>query len=135
MGCSNAFKERYSSMLASWLSRRLNRPSPSSRKPAGKPVPRRDRLAVELLEERCLPSTFTVTNTNDSGGGSLRNAIKKANADPGSTILFSIASGVQTIIPASALPDVTADGTVIDGWSQGGPGYQGSPLIFLKGAT
>src|SRR5262249_47056898 len=34
-------------------------------------------------------STFTVTNLNDSGAGSLRSAIALANANPGSTINFA----------------------------------------------
>ena len=68
-----------------------------------------------------------VTNTNDSGAGSLRNAIAFANADPGTTIKFNIptadggyssATGVFTIKPTSALPTITADGTVIDGATQ-----------------
>src|ERR1043166_3441296 len=47
-------------------------------------------------------ATFTVTNTNDSGPGSLRQAILDANAASGTdSIVFSIGSGGQTIIPAS----------------------------------
>lgn len=40
---------------------------------------RSSRLHVELLEDRTLPSTFTVFNTQDSGAGSLRQAIIDAN--------------------------------------------------------
>ena len=35
---------------------------------------------LEALEDRCLPSTFTVLNTADGGAGSLRQAILDANA-------------------------------------------------------
>ena len=65
--------------------------------------------------------TFSVTNTNDSGAGSLRQAILDANANVGAdTIAFNIlGSGVQTIAPASALPQIT-DGVTIDGYSQSG---------------
>src|SRR4051794_3929785 len=40
-------------------------------------------LRLEALEERAVPATFAVTNTNDSGSGSLRQAILDANAAPG----------------------------------------------------
>src|SRR5947209_8387730 len=93
---------------------------------------RRFRTAVEALEERCLPSTYTVSNTSDSGSGSLRQAILDANSHAGAdTIVFSIGSGgVKTILPASELPHVT-DAVTIDGTTQ--PGFTDSPLIVLKG--
>jgi hypothetical protein len=78
-------------------------------------------------------TTYTVTNTADSGPGSLRQAILDANANPGlDTIAFAIpGSGVQTItVPATALPSITSP-VVIDGTTQ--PGYAGSPLIELHG--
>jgi hypothetical protein len=87
---------------------------------------------VECLEERFLPSTFTVLNTNDSGPGSLRQAILDADSNPGrDTIRFNISGpGVQTIAPQTALPDIT-DSLLLDGWSQ--PGFSSSPLIELSG--
>ena len=49
------------------------------------------------------PMTFTVTNTNDSGTGSLRQAITDANGTGGGTINFNIPGrGVHTISPALA---------------------------------
>jgi hypothetical protein len=51
----------------------------------------RFRLAVDLLESRALLSTLTVTNTNDSGKGSLRYEVAQAKA--GDTLAF--ASGLQ----------------------------------------
>jgi len=49
---------------------------------------------LERLEARTLPSSFTVLNTNDSGPGSLRQAILDANAATGSSqIIFNIGSG------------------------------------------
>ena len=79
------------------------------------------------------PMTFTVTNTNDSGSGSLRQAILDANANPGAdTIAFNISgAGVHTIMPASPLPTIT-DPVTIDGTTQ--PGFAGSPIIELSGA-
>ncbi len=74
--------------------------------------------------------SFTVVNTNDSGSGSLRQAILTANANPGvDTITFDIGSGVQTIAPTSALPAIT-DPVVIDGTTQ--PGYVDTPLVVLS---
>jgi len=66
-------------------------------------------------------STITVTNTNDSGPGSLRQAILDANANPGTdTIAFNIpGAGVHTISPTSLLPTIT-DPVVIDGYTQPG---------------
>ena len=64
-------------------------------------------------------ATFTVINTNDSGSGSLRQAIISANSGAGAdTINFNIpGTGVQSISLLSALPLIT--GTVnIDGYSQ-----------------
>ena len=74
---------------------------------------------------------FVVVNTNDSGPGSLRQAIQQANANPGTdTITFAIGSGYQTIAPTSALPTIT-DPVIIDGTTQ--PGYAGAPLIEVWG--
>ncbi|AIE75095.1 MULTISPECIES: S-layer family protein [unclassified Synechocystis] len=73
---------------------------------------------------------FVVTNTNDSGEGSLRQAILNANAIAGAnTITFDIpGGGVKTINLASALPAITEQVT-IDGTS-----FAATPLIELNGA-
>jgi hypothetical protein len=99
------------------------------------PAPGSLSLAIALLSASTLSAaTFTVTNTLDSGAGSLRAAIVAANASPGAdTIEFTIAAaGVQTITPATALPDITSPVT-IDGWSQ--TGFTNSPLIEISGAA
>ncbi|HEY2413676.1 MAG TPA: hypothetical protein VGI40_15610 [Pirellulaceae bacterium] len=66
-------------------------------------------------------SCTTVTNTDDSGVGSLRQAIICADATPGlDTITFNIpGSDVQTISPLAALPTIT-DPVIIDGYTQPG---------------
>jgi len=92
---------------------------------------RQDRLRrahaprLERLEQRELLSTLTVLNTNDSGAGSLRQAILDANASGGvlETIDFNIpGSGPHTIAVGSgghgALPAIT-NPVIIDGYSQG----------------
>ena len=78
------------------------------------------------------PASFVVTNTNDSGAGSLRQAILDANANEGAeTITFAIpGSGRHTITLANALPAIT-ENTTIDGTSQSG--FIGTPLIELDG--
>ena len=77
-------------------------------------------------------ATYTVTNTNDSGANSLRQAILDANGNAGAdTIAFNInGGGLERIRPNSALPTITGMVT-IDGWSQ--PGFAGTPLIELRG--
>jgi len=77
-------------------------------------------LAV-VLSASAFANTFTVINTNDSGAGSLRQAITDANNHAGlDTIDFNIpGSGVQTITPASDLPAIT-DPVIIDGYTQTG---------------
>src|SRR3989442_1046304 len=66
-------------------------------------------------------ATFTVTNTNDSGDGSLRWAITNANGTAGTDLIaFNISgTGVQTITPLSSLPYIT-DPVTIDGYTQPG---------------
>jgi titin len=93
----------------------------------------RARLRLEPLEDRVLLSVFAVINTNDSGEGSLRQAILDANDHPGpDTFIFDIpGAGVHTIRPLSPLPTVT-DPLSLDATFQ--PGYAGSPLIELDGS-
>src|SRR6516165_7722579 len=111
--------------------------TPNGNRCSGRPV--YWRVWLEQLGKREVLSTFTVINTNDSGVGSLRQAILDANAHanspPGSPdfINFNIpGSGVHTISLAAALPTIT-DPVDIDGSSQ--PGYSGTPLIELDGTT
>jgi hypothetical protein len=65
--------------------------------------------------------TYPATNTNDSGAGSLRQAILDANGHAGlDTISFNIpGSGVHTITLATELPVITSP-VVIDGYTQPG---------------
>jgi hypothetical protein len=74
-------------------------------------------------------ATFTVTNTADSGAGSLRQAILDANTNAGAdTIAFDIpGSGVHTITPLTALPHVT-ESLTIDGYTQPGASANTNPF-------
>jgi hypothetical protein len=68
---------------------------------------RKTHLQVERLDDRTVPSTFTVTNLFDSGSGSLRQAIIEANTASGDdTIAFSLTG---TINLSSALPDLSTN--------------------------
>jgi parallel beta-helix repeat protein len=75
---------------------------------------------------------FPVTNTADSGSGSLRQAILDANGNPGADmIVFDIPGPSAHMIPLSSnLPTIT-DSVEIDGTTQ--PGYMGTPLIQIDG--
>lgn len=66
----------------------------------------------------------TVTNTDDSGAGSLREAILV-----GDSIGFAIGTGPQTIQPLSPLPPLTS---TLDARTQ--PGWSGTPLITIDGS-
>ena len=106
---------------------------------------------VVLLVKSVSGVTFTVTNTADSGVGSLRQAITDANGTMGAdTIAFNIPSTdpncnstthVCTITPATVLPTIT-DTVTINGYTQTGASANtlaGSDnaviLIQLNGAT
>ncbi len=86
---------------------------------------------------------FNVTNTNDSGAGSLRQAILDANAQSGlDYISFNIpGGGLKTIAPLTVLPSIGGD-TVIDAYSQPGAvvntlgvGTNAALLIELSGVN
>jgi len=79
-------------------------------------------------------ATFIVTNINDSGAGSLRQAILDANAVSGlDNITFQIpGAGSHTISTLSVLPAIT-DPVFIDGTSQ--LGFAGAPIIEINGAS
>ena len=82
-------------------------------------------------------SIFEVTNTNNSGPGSLRQAILNANAIPNGNALDQIqfnipGAGVKTIQPASPLPDIS-DSVIIDGYTQ--PGAQPNTLTVGDNAV
>jgi len=92
-------------------------------------------MFMVLVVSLAWPATFlVVTNTNDSGAGSLRQAILDFNANVNLTaITFNIpGAGVQTITPLSALPAMTHAG-VLDGTSQ--PGWAPGVLVIQLTGT
>jgi titin len=125
--------------LSTWIRKTFNSPRKST--------VRKARLSVESLEDRMVPTAvFMVTNTLDSGAGSLRDAILAANATPTTVytpngpafmgpnlIEFSIGSGAKTITPSTPLPWITNDYTLILGNTQ--PGFAGKPLVQISGQS
>src|SRR5262249_49075265 len=75
-------------------------------------------LSVERLEDRTVPSTFTVWNLADSGPGSLRQAILDANALPG-------ADGLRFASPVGGTLTLTSgELSITDDLILDGPGVQ-----------
>lgn len=98
-----------------------------------------------ILKRAPQPQTFVVTNTNDSGAGSLRQAIADANANTeDDTIIFNIPTSDKNfdgstfnIRPLTEFT-ITDGGTFIDGASQAaftGDTNTSGPEIVIDGST
>jgi hypothetical protein len=91
---------------------------------------------LSLIPGFTLPAAlYTVTNVNDSGAGSLRQAIVDSNASVGvkDTIAFNIpGAGPFEIVLTSVLPDIV-DPVIIDGSTQ--PTNFPDAFIVLNGAA
>src|SRR5262245_26962843 len=66
-----------------------------------------------VLEDRCVPSTFLVTNFNDAGAGSLRQAVLDANANPGAESIEFAPKLSGTIALSDGQLSITEDLTVV----------------------
>lgn len=86
-------------------------------------------VALFLRLNESIAATFTVTNTNDSGAGSLRAALQSANITPGAphTVVFNIPTtdpgfsssrGVWKIALNTPLPYITGSNIIIDATTQ-----------------
>lgn len=94
--------------------------------------PRTPRLGVEALDDRCLPTTFTVTNLLDTGDGSLRAAVVAANANPGADAIDFATTG--TIALTSGQLDIT-DSLTINGPGAGALTVSGNHASRVFGIT
>jgi parallel beta-helix repeat protein len=82
-------------------------------------------ICVEPLEVRTLLSAFTVVNLNDSGAGSLRQAIHDADANPAADVInFNVAGTVK--LTTGALPAITGN---VDIRGNTAPGFAGTPVV------
>ena len=89
---------------------------------------------VEDYEVAISGCSTSVTNTADSGAGTLRDAILCSEFTPGvQTIDFNIpGAGTHAIAPLSPLPAVT-DPAIIDGTTE--PDFAGTPVVELDGSS
>ena len=101
------------------------------------------RPRLEVLDDRCLPSTFTVLNLLDSGAGSLRAAVVAANANPGPDAIDFATTG--TIALTSGELDITDSLTIngpgVNALTISGNhvsrvfGLAGNPTVSIAGLT
>lgn len=99
-----------------------------------------DRAGMALVYGPGPGATNAVTNTQDSGPGSLRSAMYYAFDHPGTTITFNIPTSdagfsnqVFNILPTDGLPGIF-NGTTIDGGSEPTNSNADGPEILLNGA-
>jgi hypothetical protein len=103
----------------------MSRPLRPVRRTNAPRVPAPARLALESLEDRTVPTTFTVTNLNDAGAGSLRQAITDANTDALPDIVKFAAGLTGTInlnLPGADDTNVGGDLDILNPVSIEGPG-------------
>ena len=101
------------------------------------------RPCLNMLEDRSLPSTFTVTNLLDSGPGSLRAAVTAANTNPGADVINFAVTG--TIALTSGELDITDSLTIngpgLNSLTVSGNnssrvfGVAGNPIVSIAGLT
>lgn len=114
-------------LFRSWLSFFCQRPQRPHRRKL-----RRKRYshssAIQQLEVRTLLSAYTVTNLNDSGNGSLRQAIQNANAHAGADVINFSVAGVITLT-SGALSTIMGQ---VDLHGDSAPGFAGSPVVEVN---
>ena len=99
-----------------------------------------DRAGMALVYGAVPAVTNIVTNTQDSGPGSLRTALYYAFDHPGTTVSFNIpaadagfSNGVFNILPTDQLPTLSR-ATTLDGGTQPTNSNPNGPAIVINGA-
>src|SRR5262249_4880769 len=98
-----------------WLRSLLRSPKARPSVASVRRSPRRPaacRLGIETLEDRTVPSTFTVLNVADSGDGSLRAAILGAEASPAADVTAFARQIHGTIMLTTGELDIRGDLTI-----------------------
>jgi hypothetical protein len=104
---------------------RSKKSKPQSQK---QPVVARRRLRLEYLEDRQMLTTFAVTNVNDSGAGSFRQAIISANLVSGPSVIdFNVAGTID--LTSGALPAITEN---VDIAGNTAPSFAGTPQVEIN---
>jgi parallel beta-helix repeat protein len=101
-----------SRLVRRWLGKVVDRPRAA--RAVRRASDHRIRLLLQALEGRVAPANFTVSNADDAGAGSLRQAILDANAHAGAdTITFnSFFSTPRTITLTTGQLSITGDVTI-----------------------
>jgi hypothetical protein len=95
------------------------------------------RPRLEALEDRWLPSTFTVLNLNSAGTGSLRQAVLDANAHAGADVV-RFAPGLSGTVALAGSEIAISDDLTINGPGAGRISVSGgnvSRVFRISGAT
>lgn len=88
-----------------------------------------------LLPKNAIGTIYLVTNTNDSGIGSLRQALINANNNPGAdSINFQISGTNWVITLLTSLPSIN-DSLSINGFSQPGSSFNSSMITIQPNLT
>ena len=92
-----------------------------------------DNTAFEDTVVNATGRDIVVSNTNDDGPGSLRQAIRESNTDTTDVdrIVFTLPGASNVITPLTALPPLNAP-VIVDGTSA--PAYAGTPVVELRAA-
>src|SRR5262249_24953837 len=98
---------------------------------------------LEVLEDRCLPSTFTVLNLLDSGPDSLRAEVAAANVNPGADAIDFATTGTIALTSGELdiIDSLTINGPGAGALTVSGAGVSpvcaiaGDPTVVIAGLT